>query len=89
MSNHAGHMTPGEFREHGYAMIDWIANYMQQVEQYPVLSQVSPGDIYNQLPEHPPQEGEILMIWFYRESHTGSHRISLRIFQPMFLGLLF
>ena len=58
MSDQTGHMTSGEFKEHGYAMIDWIANYMEQVEKYPVLSQVSPGDIYNKLPEHPPQQAE-------------------------------
>ncbi len=58
MSDQTGHMTSGEFKKHGYAMIDWIANYMEQVEEYPVLSQVSPGDIYNKLPAHPPQQAE-------------------------------
>ncbi len=51
-------MTPDEFRQHGYAVIDWIARYMQQVESYPVLSQVTPGEIRAQLPESPPPEGE-------------------------------
>ena len=26
------HMTPEEYRENGYAVIDWIADYMEQVE---------------------------------------------------------
>ncbi len=52
------HMSPDEFRRYGYAVIDWIAQYYQNIEQYPVLSQVAPGEIRAQLPPHPPQEGE-------------------------------
>ncbi len=51
-------MTPDEFREHGHALIDWIAEYLEGVEQYPVASQVQPGDIRAMLPEHPPTERE-------------------------------
>lgn len=47
-------MTPEEFRTHGHALIDWIAEYLEGVEQYPVASQVQPGDIRAALPEHPP-----------------------------------
>jgi len=50
------HMSSDEFRSHGYAMIDWIANYYDQIEQYPVLSQVLPGEIRAALPELPPQK---------------------------------
>ena len=39
------HMTPAEFRETGYAVIDWIADYYENVDSYPVLSQVQPGAI--------------------------------------------
>ncbi len=52
------HMTPDEFRKQGHAAIEWVARYMEEVESYPVLSQVQPGDIRAQLPPHPPQEGE-------------------------------
>ena len=52
------HMTPGQFREEGKKLIDWIADYYEQVEQYPVLSQVKPGEIKKQLPEMPPLSGE-------------------------------
>jgi len=51
-------MTPDDFRQHGREMIDWIADYMEQVEQYPVLSRVEPGDIRAQLPDSPPIQGE-------------------------------
>ena len=39
------HMTPEEFRRHGHAVIDWIADYQSHVESFPVLSQVKPGEI--------------------------------------------
>ncbi len=52
------HMTPDEFRRHGREVIDWIADYYEQIEKYPVLSQVQPGEIRAALPEHPPMTGE-------------------------------
>ena len=33
-------MTPEEFRTEGKKVIDWIADYYENVEKYPVLSQV-------------------------------------------------
>ena len=48
------HMTPEEFRRHGREIIDWIADYYEQIEKFPVLSQVKPGEIRAALPEHPP-----------------------------------
>ena len=52
------HMTPEEFRRAGYAAVDWIASYMQEVERYPVLAQVAPGEIRSRLPAQPPAAGE-------------------------------
>jgi len=52
------HMTPSEFRKRGREVIDWIADYMERIEGYPVLSTVKPGDIRAMLPEHPPTTGE-------------------------------
>ncbi len=52
------HMTPNDFRRHGKALIDWIADYYEQIETYPVLSQAAPGSVRAALPEGPPQEGE-------------------------------
>lgn len=52
------HMTPDEFRQHGRAVVDWIASYMERVEQYPVLSRVQPDDIRAGLPAEPPLQGE-------------------------------
>jgi len=51
-------MTPAEFRKHGHAVIDWLAQYLEAVETYPVLPQVKPGDVRARLPEHPPMHAE-------------------------------
>jgi aromatic-L-amino-acid/L-tryptophan decarboxylase len=52
------HMTPDEFRRHGHAVIDWIADYQARIESFPVLSQVKPGEIRAGLPANPPVHGE-------------------------------
>jgi aromatic-L-amino-acid decarboxylase len=52
------HMTPDEFREHGREVVEWVARYMETVEEHPVLSPVAPGDIRASLPAHPPQHPE-------------------------------
>jgi aromatic-L-amino-acid decarboxylase len=52
------HMTPEEFRRHGYAMVDWIIDYYSRVESLPVLSRVEPGQIRASLPVRPPVQGE-------------------------------
>lgn len=51
-------MSPEEFRAQGHAVIDWIADYLNAPEKWPVLPDVRPGDISAQLPEAPPQSGE-------------------------------
>lgn len=51
-------MTPDEFRHHGRAVIDWIADYQENVESFPVLSQMQPGQIRNLLPQKPPLQAE-------------------------------
>jgi aromatic-L-amino-acid decarboxylase len=52
------HMTPEEFRRHGHAVVDWIADYQARIESFPVLSRVRPGEIRASLPAHPPAHGE-------------------------------
>ncbi|MGH8583949.1 MAG: pyridoxal-dependent decarboxylase [Gammaproteobacteria bacterium] len=52
------HMTPEEFRRHGHAVIDWIADYYRHIEEYPVMSQLRPGELCKGLPAHPPARGE-------------------------------
>src|SRR3972149_6566726 len=36
-------MTPEEFRRYGHMVVDWVAEYLENVEKYPVLSRVAPG----------------------------------------------
>ncbi len=52
------HMTPEEFRRHGRAVVDWVADYMERVESLPVLSRVRPGEVRSMLPSDPPEHGE-------------------------------
>lgn len=47
-------MTPDEFRRLGHQLIDWIADYRQSLDQQPVMAEVSPGILQDQLPEVPP-----------------------------------
>src|ERR1700726_2370762 len=51
-------MTPAEFRRHGHAVVDWIADYHSRIESFPVFSQAKPGEIRASLPANPPAQGE-------------------------------
>ena len=53
-----GHLTADAFRRLGYQAVDWVARYMEQVEEKPVLSTVVPGALRAQLPAKAPEEGE-------------------------------
>lgn len=52
-------MTPEQFRIEGKKVIDWIADYYENIEKYPILSQVKPGEIKASLPLSAPQKGEL------------------------------
>ncbi|MFB3131147.1 MAG: aminotransferase class V-fold PLP-dependent enzyme, partial [Rhodothermales bacterium] len=58
MPDDSFHMTPEDFRRHGRAVVDWIADYYERLETLPVLAQVEPGQIRAGLPAKPPQHGE-------------------------------
>jgi len=58
MLNKNKDMPIEDFRKSGYELVDWIANYLENVEEFPVVSQVNPGDIKNKLPKYPPQKSE-------------------------------
>ncbi|MDX1631047.1 MAG: aspartate aminotransferase family protein, partial [Thermoanaerobaculia bacterium] len=51
-------MTPEELRRLGRELVDWIADYMERVEERSVLSAVEPGEIRSGLPDRAPEEGE-------------------------------
>ena len=46
------------FRSAAHQMVDWMVEYYQSIEDYPVKSSVTPGDIYQQIPESAPEDGE-------------------------------
>lgn len=51
-------MTPDEFRRWGKALVDWIADYRERIEEHPVQSRMEPGEIRRRLPETAPEEPE-------------------------------
>lgn len=51
-------MTPEEFRAHAHELVDWMADYMAGVEQYPVRPRTAPGEIAAKLPGAAPESGE-------------------------------
>lgn len=51
-------MNSDEFRKNAYAVIDWIADYMDGVRDYPVRAQVAPGVVRKELHSLPPHKGE-------------------------------
>ncbi len=51
-------MTPQSFRTEAHRLVDWMVDFMENIEQYPVKSSAQPGDILKQLPASPPQQGE-------------------------------
>jgi aromatic-L-amino-acid decarboxylase len=51
-------MHPEEFRRHAHMLVDWMADYMENVGELPVTPDVRPRDISRKLPSAPPAEGE-------------------------------
>ncbi len=57
-TNALGDMPPEDFRRFGYEIVDWIADYFERIETFPVLSQNQPNDLKNALPKSAPETGE-------------------------------
>lgn len=51
-------MNKDEFRKNAHQIVDWIADYWENIEDLPVKSQVEPFEIYKQLPATAPESGE-------------------------------
>jgi aromatic-L-amino-acid decarboxylase len=47
-----------DFRQQAHRLADWIADYLDNPERFPVLSRVRPGEIRDALPAHAPEHGE-------------------------------
>jgi aromatic-L-amino-acid decarboxylase len=51
-------METEQFRKHGHKMVDWIADFMDNIEKYPVHPNIQPGEIKSKLPKNAPTKGE-------------------------------
>jgi len=51
-------MKPDEFRKHAHELVEWMAGYMENIENYPVKSSVGPGEIFSKIPDSPPAHSE-------------------------------
>lgn len=51
-------MDTESFRKHAHELVDWMADYFDNIEDYPVLPNVKPGDILEQLPDNAPDKPE-------------------------------
>src|SRR6266851_190079 len=51
-------MEPEAFRAYAHEVVDWIADYLTNVESYPVLAHTAPGDIRRALPVQAPAQPE-------------------------------
>jgi aromatic-L-amino-acid decarboxylase len=50
--------TTTEFRKAAHEAVDWIADYFENIDSYPVLSRVQPGDIEKQFANAPSESGK-------------------------------
>ena len=51
-------MDKESFRRHAHELVDWMADYLESVEDYPVRSQSAPGEMSEKLPASPPTRPE-------------------------------
>ena len=60
ISTNLGDMPTADFRQYAYQLVDWVADYFQNIEQHPVLPDIAPGEIRKNLPTAPPFSGEAM-----------------------------
>jgi aromatic-L-amino-acid/L-tryptophan decarboxylase len=51
-------MSPEEFRAAAHQAVDWIADYLRDIRELPVLPDVQPGELVDRLPSTGPEQGE-------------------------------
>ncbi|MDZ4714170.1 MAG: pyridoxal-dependent decarboxylase [Cytophagales bacterium] len=51
-------MENTEFRAQAHRLVDWMADYLGSIKEYPVKPSIQPGDIKKQLPTAAPSSGE-------------------------------
>lgn len=51
-------MNPSDFRAHGHAIVDWLADYFDTLESRPIVPAAPPGAVRRALPSAAPRQGE-------------------------------
>ena len=51
-------MSPEEFRAAAHQAVDWMADYLRDIRDYPVVPGVQPGGLLDALPAAGPEQGE-------------------------------
>jgi aromatic-L-amino-acid decarboxylase len=51
-------MNNDEFRHYGHQLVDWMADYLANIRDYPVLTAMHPGELVDKLPGSAPEQGE-------------------------------
>ncbi|HEV8149372.1 MAG TPA: pyridoxal-dependent decarboxylase [Gemmatimonadales bacterium] len=51
-------LDPEAFRRQAHELVDWMADYLAEVAEYPVQPNVAPGEIRAKLPAAPPEQPE-------------------------------
>ncbi|HYY56483.1 MAG TPA: pyridoxal-dependent decarboxylase [Pyrinomonadaceae bacterium] len=54
----SGDMGGEDFRRYGREIIDWIARYLESIDERRVLARVEPGEMRRRMPAAPPATGE-------------------------------
>ncbi len=47
-----------DFQKYSHELVDWMFNYLKEIEKHPIKPNIKPGEIYNSLPKSPPKNGE-------------------------------
>ena len=53
-----------EFRKYAHEFVDWMADYLEHVDELPVKSQVKPGEIFSRIADSPPADSESMKAIF-------------------------
>ena len=61
-ANGRSQMTNEEFRRYGRQTVDWMADYLENIRDYPVLPAMQPGDLVDRLPAAAPEQGESMDV---------------------------
>jgi aromatic-L-amino-acid decarboxylase len=58
--DYPGDIPPADFRASMHRVADMLADYLEQVGEYPVVPRIAPGDVRKNLPPSPPDDPERL-----------------------------